>query len=280
MPARFVPSRSVRFSSSDRVTSIPISLGTSCRRADATKSLERPGSNSLELWRADRVGGEKLCPKFWDTRHRGGVVPPKPKRPDDLVEIELPSGGRFTLYRLEESHVRERVERYTADHHFTSVSDLQELDRIVILELMVWRNGTWLSRQTDYWGQAVDERELNRALKDHSTELRQIKAALGIDKITRDKLRGEDSLSHYLDNLKMRAKEFGIVRERQLDAALELFNDLKARVILFDNTTSDEQEELNAGALDILSWVRDVAIPRYHAIDAHFPDTSHRLWNR
>jgi hypothetical protein len=199
---------------------------------------------------------------------------------DDLVEVVLPSGGKFQVYRREQSHFKERVKRYTADNHFTSVSDLQELDRIMTLELMVWRWGNWLSQQKDYWGQPVDERDMNRTVKEMSVELRQIKAALGIDKVTRDKTKGEGSVSVYLENLKLRAKEFGVVRERQLAKSLELFNDLKAKIVLYDNCTEDERRELGCDEEGVISWIRDVAIPDYDVIDAHFRASQQRFWIR
>lgn len=200
--------------------------------------------------------------------------------PDDLIEVKLPSGGKFSVYRREHPHIAERVKRYMADNHFTNVSDLQELDRVLILELLVWRQGQWASQQKDYWDQPVDEREINRQIKDMSTELRQIKGALGIDKVTRDKMRGEDSVTKYLENLKIRAREFGVLRERQLAKALELFNELKAKVILFDNTTPDERRELGIAMEDVIAWLRDVAVPEYDAVDAHFRENEQRFWVR
>lgn len=199
---------------------------------------------------------------------------------EDLVPVTLPSGGVFWVYGREVTYFNDRVRRYLEDNRFTNVSDLQELDRIITLEAICWRWGIWISQQKDYWFEAVDEKELARSLKDASGEIRLLKNKLGIDKLTRDKVRGEDSMSSYLENLRLRAREFGVMRESQLGKALELFNELKARVQLLDNTTPDEQREEHCTIDDVLDWIRLIAIPEYDAIDAHFRANQQRFWVR
>lgn len=189
---------------------------------------------------------------------------------DDTVPVDLPSGGTHWLYRREVTHFSDLVKRYLADNAFTNVSDLQDVDRIVVMELLCWRWGNWLSQRADYWWDPVDEKDLGRQLKDISGELRQLKSSLGIDKVARDKARGDGSISEYIANLRIRAKQFGIMRETQLDKALELFNELTAKVTLCENTTDDEQKELGCSMKDLYEWIRDDALPEYELIDQHF----------
>lgn len=189
---------------------------------------------------------------------------------DDLVPVQLPSGGTHWVYRREVDDFAALVKRYLTDNAVTNISDLKEIDRIVVMETLCARWGNWLSQRADYWFDPIDEGDLAKQLKDTSAELRQLKAALGIDKKTRDKERGENSVSDYLANLRVRAREFGIMRETQLDKALELFNELSAKVTLCENTTEDEQRELNCGMQAVYEWIRDEAIPAYEAIDEHF----------
>lgn len=199
---------------------------------------------------------------------------------EDLRVVMLPSGGSFNVYMREVVYVEERSKKYLKDNHFTNASDLATLDQVLMLELLVWRWANWVSQQTDYWGEPVSEPAYAKAMKETSAELRQLKAALGIDKVTRDKQRGEDSVSAYLQNLRERAKEFGVTREKQLDKALELFNQLKAMLVLHDNCTLDEQKEMGCTDLEVLDWIRTVCVPEYDEIDAHFRANKQRFWVR
>lgn len=114
------------------------------------------------------------------------------KDDDTLVPVTLPSGAKHAVFKREASYLKERVDRYQADLSFSNVSDLQTLDTIVVYETLLWRWGQWLSRQVDYWNEPVDEKELTRQSKDTSQEVRQLKKNLGVDKVTRDKVKGED----------------------------------------------------------------------------------------
>jgi hypothetical protein len=200
--------------------------------------------------------------------------------PDGMVLVILPSGATFPVHTEEVDWFVERATQYLAQNHFPNISDLQDVDRMLILELMVYRWGNWLSRQKDYWGDAVDTNDTQKSLKEYSTELRQLKKLLGIDKSARDKQRGEDSVAAYIQNLQVRAREFGVMRERQLDKAMELFNQLKALMTLNANCDEIERREMHVTDLDLLEWIRDVAIPEYDAVDAYFREHQQRLWIR
>lgn len=199
---------------------------------------------------------------------------------DDLKPVRTPSGGTFWVYEREMNYYQDRAKRYLSDNHFQNVSDLQDLDRVLQGELMCWRWGIWLSQQKDYWGDPVDEQSLQKQIKENSTELRQLKSSLGIDKVTRDKQRGEDSVSKYIENLKIRAKEFGINREKMLDKGLELFQQMSALVTLHDNCTDDERREMHVTTEDLIEWLRSTAIPEFTAIDLYFREHTQRLWIR
>lgn len=201
---------------------------------------------------------------------------------EEGLPVTLPSGAQFmVLTTAEVRYVEDRAARYLTDNHFVNVSDFQDVDRMLILELLCFRWGLWISNQRDYFGESIDDTgSLRRSLGDYSAELRQLKKMLGIDKGARDKQKGEDSVSVYIENLRARGKEFGIVRERQLDKALELFNELKALVTLHDNSDPKEQAEMHCGSEDVFDWIRTVAMPEYDAIDAHFRKHSQGIWIR
>jgi hypothetical protein len=197
-----------------------------------------------------------------------------------MVYVRLPSGATFEVYREEVDYFNERVTLYMGQNHFPNISDLQDVDRLMILELMVYRWGTWLSRQKDWWGDAVDDDKLSKQVNAYSTELRQLKKQLGLDKATRDKEKGDDSVPAYLASLLVRAREFGVMREKQLDKALELFQQLRALVTLYQNTDEVERREMHMTIEDVFEWMTTVAFPEFQAIDDYFREHQQRLWIR
>lgn len=199
---------------------------------------------------------------------------------EDLVPVTLPSGATFWVYRREKSYFDDRVARYTTDNAFTNIADLQTLDMIISLELFSWRWSIWVSQQSDYWMEPIDEKELNEQIKKSSGELRQLKSSLGIDKVTRDKQRGEDSISHYIGELRQRAKEFGVMREEQCAKAIELWKALEAKLDLYDNSTPDERREMKCDWEHVFDWLRDDAVPEFNQIDEHFRANKQRYWIR
>lgn len=197
-----------------------------------------------------------------------------------MVLVQLPSGAEFDVHPQEVDYFQERVERYGKDNHFTNISDLQDVDRMLMAELLCYRWGRWISTQRDYWGDPVDVNEIQKQFKEHSTELRQLKKLLGIDKVARDKQRGDDSVAAYIENLRLRAKEFGIMREGQLAKALELFRQLQALLTLHRNCDDIERRDMHLTQADVLEWIETVAMPEFEEIDNYFRSHSQRFWIR
>lgn len=198
----------------------------------------------------------------------------------DEVEVTLPSGGAFSASAHEAEFIAELSRRYTTEFAFQSSSDLSDLDRVVIFEALVRRWGRWLSRRVDDAGLPIDEKTVGDRIANTSSELRQLKKLLGIDKVAREKAKGEGSVPHYLANLLERAKAFGVNRERQLDKALELANQLSSLVVLYGNCNEDERRSLHVTQADLIEWIESVFIPEFEAIDAHFREHDQRFWVR
>jgi hypothetical protein len=186
----------------------------------------------------------------------------------------------FPVHEQEVDYITERARLYLAQNHFPNISDLQDVDRMLVLEMMVFRWGSWLSRQKDWWNDAVDDDKLQKALNAYSTELRQLKKQLGLDKATRDRERGEDSLAAYIQSLQTRAREFGVMREGQLAKALELFHQLKALVTLHLNCDEQERQEMHLTRDDVFEWMTDIAFPEFDAIDEYFRENVQKMWVR
>lgn len=200
---------------------------------------------------------------------------------DEGIPVLLPSGAEFLVMTDgEREYVETRVRRYDDQLHLNNVSDLAQLDLMIELELLTHRWSLWLSRQKDYWNDSIDEIGLRRSLNDFSTQIRQIKKDLGVDKVTRDKTRGEESVSVYLENLRARAKEFGIMREKQLAQALELSQQLISLVTLHDNCTDDERRDMHVTVADLMEWLHEVYIPEFQSVDAYFRANQQRFWIR
>lgn len=197
------------------------------------------------------------------------------------LQILLPSGATLTVMTVgERDYLHERIGLYHDHNQFTNISDLQDLDRLMGMELMVYRWQNWQGTGTDYNGEPFDERYLNAQMKDYSTELRQLKKLLGLDRPARERAKGEGSVPHFWANLLERAKAFGVMRERQLDRALELTNELIGMVQLHDNATPKEREEMHVQTEDVIAWIREVYTPEYQSIDAHFRANEQRFWVR
>lgn len=197
----------------------------------------------------------------------------------DLRTVMLPSGAPFDIHTTEVGYFNERVRKYTSEHVFTNVSDLQDLDKIVMMETLMWRWGQWIARGgVDYWSEAVDEDDLQKAMKSHSIEVRQMKAQLGVDKRSRDRKKGDDSVAEYIKNLQERAQELGIVRNTTVDVIIGLGKDLKSLIGLHDRADEKERMELRCTSDDILQWIREAFIPEMEKADEDWRAGSQKLW--
>lgn len=194
--------------------------------------------------------------------------------------VSAPSGSIFVV--LTEDEVRyfeDKAVRYTTDNHFINITDLQDVDRLLFMELMCYRYSLWLSQEHDYWRQGVDLDTLKKTVVEYSKELRLLKKSLGIDKAQREKEKGEN-VADYLETLRVRAREFGVTREKQLTKALTLFNELQELVTLYKNCDERERIENDVELTDILEWLETIAFPEYREIDAYFVSNSQTYWIR
>jgi len=194
------------------------------------------------------------------------------------IEVTGPAGGRFTVMTKNEEHsFQELARKYTTHNSFVNISDLQDLERIIYLEVLSLRFANWLSTETDYNGELIDPRLITAQIKDFSGELRQLKKSVGVDKPSRQR-EASESVSDFIEQLKTRAKEFGIMREEQLTTALTLFNELISRITLMDNCTQKERNEQKCNPDDIFDWLRNEAFPEYAEIDKYFIEHHQRFW--
>lgn len=187
------------------------------------------------------------------------------------------------LNQTEADFYNHRRDQYVRENAFTETSDLADLDRLLFFELMSYRWVTWLSSGVDYDGDTVearDEDQLRKNLKDMNSSISEVKRDLGLTRNVREKEKIE-SVGAYLIDLKKRAKQFGIHRNRQVDEAMTLFMELKAIVGTYDRSNALERQKVGIESCDdIVDWVRANAIPRFDALDKHFRDSpdGQRYW--
>lgn len=188
----------------------------------------------------------------------------------ELFEVESPTGSTFYLQTASEAEYYERQKRKYQEHNkFTNISDLEDLTRLLTLEVMVYRWSTWLTQGFDYLASRVDESGLKNSVREYSVEVRQVKTTLGIDRATREKDKGE-TLGEYIQNLLNRAKEFGYHRNDQYSKAVTLLWELINQVQTHDRCNDDERKELDLTESAIVDWVRSVVMPEWDAINQSF----------
>lgn len=196
---------------------------------------------------------------------------------DDRLYVTLPSGSEFEVDDdVTADFMEQLVAKYGAEFSFKSSSDLQDLDRVVMMEALVqrWAQDLMLADPQ------TDVKEIHKQMRELSGELRQLKKLLGIDKTTRDRARGEGSVPHFLASLLQRASAFGVMRSAQCAKAIELAMQLITLTTLYKNCDPDERRMLNIEEKDLIEWITDTFTPEFQAIDEHFRTTQQTTWIR
>lgn len=195
-------------------------------------------------------------------------------------EVTLPSGEVFfVLTESEKKFIESKILRYMSDNHFTNISDLSELDKIVSNELLIHRWSLWALRRQDYYGDDINEKQIADLINDFTTQCRGLKKLLGIDKVTRDRSHGDESVAARWDDLKRRALEFNVFRNDQAAHVVESFQRLKAMLQFFDNADEQEALENHVRMEDVIEVLREEIIA-FDKIDEDFKQNKQRYWVR
>ena len=180
------------------------------------------------------------------------------------------------LNKEEQSFFKDSLKLYMDQYSFENVSDLQDLDRVLGMELLSWRYSQWLMSGLDYDGLVFDEKAVKTHKKDLDVEIRLTKKHMGMDRKGRIADEAE-SVADYLTKLLRRAKEFGVHRDHQIAKSMDLMSELKKLMGLHRRTDEEEAHYLEVTTDDIMVWIRDVMIPEYDALDDAFRKNQ-RLW--
>lgn len=194
-----------------------------------------------------------------------------------LFPTKTATGSEISLMTAAEAQwYSDRRDQYMEANHFVNVSDLLDLDRLLMMEAMVYRWSAWLGQGFDYHGAFVNEKELKESLGSFSTEIRQLKKALGIDKVGRDAAKGEDVAS-FIMTLGDRAREFGVHRNMQYELAVTLLYEIQSKVLTYWRADDRERRELGLSAEGICEWLRDDVAPEWEGLAADYRKEQ-RIW--
>jgi hypothetical protein len=181
------------------------------------------------------------------------------------ISVKTPSGAEVSLLTEDEARFYNQIaEQYQEHNKFNNISDLLELDRVLNLEVLCFRQSTWALLESDYDGKPV-MKDLQKNIKELSREIRDIKSGLGIDKKTRDMGKG-DTIAEKWENLKRRALEFGYMRNEQLIRSHTNWKELEAMVTAYKNSTDPERTQFNLHLDDILAWL-EIKFEEFDEID-------------
>lgn len=199
------------------------------------------------------------------------------------VKVKTATGHELELIDRREKAVYENArDRYLSEFSFSMANDMRALDRLLLLETQMFRWQWQLAAGIDYDGvdlEPAEETTLRRAIKDTAPQISEIQKDLGLTKAQREN--DDETVAAYLQKLRIRAKEHGVRREKQLGRALELFNELTAIAGSYKRSNENERRKLGfETAEDVVDWVLEVAKPRYDEIDAYFRESSQRFWVR
>lgn len=188
----------------------------------------------------------------------------------DMRPVVLPTGTVHHLYKDEVDPFNDRMTRYMEDNVFVNHADLNDFDRLLIFEALVLRWSNWLARGANYWGDKIDEKQMQVQVKNLSMEIREIKQSLTIDKSSRDKQKAVDDVAEYIKRLQFRAKHFGVKRNREFAMMMEYFMELRAKIGLYERCDERDRQEQNANLEDIYKWLVEECFPALDELDRKF----------
>lgn len=206
-----------------------------------------------------------------------GVAPPQLSVV--TIPVVLPSGAPFDVATPEEAdYVDHQVAKYMEAFTFVNPGDLSDLDQIVRGELLCWRWDLWMSRNRDYDDCPIDIRHYADAVKKYSTEIRQLKSQLGMDRQTRERTTGDGSIPEFIERILLAARLQNIHRCNQLDKALELAMQLRTIATIHRNSDDEERRLTRCTSDDIVEWILEVFDPEMQAVDDYFQTNVQSTW--
>jgi hypothetical protein len=131
-------------------------------------------------------------PVYADAALHGGVIlhdlgvigsPPTHMSAPTTVKVKLVSGEEITVLTPAEARWFESSrDTYMSQTKFTETTDLRDLDRLLFMELMVYRLSQYLAAGVDYDGFEIDDTLLRRNVREYSEQITRVKGSMGLTK--------------------------------------------------------------------------------------------------
>jgi hypothetical protein len=196
---------------------------------------------------------------------------------DAEYTVEGASGTEFFVLTTEEARWFESaLVKYQEQYNFENIADLQDLDRLLSLELLSYRYANWLIRDADYDGNTYDEKAVSANKDKIDKSLIALKAQMGIARKTRVESE-QQSVADYLQNLLQRAGEFGVHRDTQNSEILNWYMELRTKVGLWKRSDDEERTHNKVHLEDIFQWIDEEMIPAVDKLDDHFRENQ-KYW--
>ena len=183
----------------------------------------------------------------------------------------------------EKKYYEEARDKYLAENKFTAASDLRGLERLLLLEVQAYRCQWQIAAGVDYdlnFLTPQQETLLHKTMKELAPMISTLQNDLGLTKAQRDK-DSHESVGAYINELKVRAKAFGVFREKQLGKALELTKELFSVAGAYKRSNDAERKKLGfESAEDVVDWVIEVMKPQFDEVDEYFREHDQKNWIR
>ena len=208
-------------------------------------------------------------------------TPPVAPSATELKDVTQPTGSPLRVQgEGEQSFYNAQRDKYLEEFKFDAISDLADLDALLMHELLDFRYSTQLSSGRSYEGLFLTyaaEEQLRQNKIAEAKVIGEIKKNLGLSRTARDAQKG--TTAEYLTQLRIRAREFGIHRNTQVTRALALMNELSSIVGTYDRSNDFERAKTGfESEAEILTWVREEMIPKFHDVDAEFRANGQKNW--
>ena len=198
----------------------------------------------------------------------------------NATKVKLISGEETTVQTVDEAVWFDRTrDLYSAQLRFTEQTDLADLDRLLVLELMVFRWTQQLSKGEDYDGEMLNEKQMVSDLKVFSDQINKVKESMGLTKKQRDAANNDGNFAAWFQDTLSRAKLFGLHRQNQLNQMLALGKELFFIVETYDRSDDEERGKFGfQNEHDILEWIRNRMKPEFDELDEYFRTHEQRTW--
>lgn len=199
------------------------------------------------------------------------------------VDVDLPNGGKLTLYTSEEAQLWDDLDkRYRADYALNNINDLMALGMILTHNITIFRaqqamngmeaefdtNGRPTGRYVQAKLKASEQTAVHQRLLKAGNEIRELEKSLGIDKKTRE-AGGGDSVAEYIETLKLAGRQFGVHIARRTKAYEEFCMELRWRIRVLHNGDEEDRAHHNVTAESILQFA-ERHLAELEAIDQEF----------